>query len=409
MSTARIELPPKLIPVFAKPRGSLRYRGAHGGRGSGKSFNFAKMAAIWGVVEPLRILCTRELQDSIKESFHAELKNAIASEPWLAAAYDVGIDYLRGHNGTEFIFKGLRHNIGSVKSTAQIDLCIVEEAEDVPEASWQALEPTIRADKSEIWVIWNPRLDGSPVDQRFIKNPPPRSAIVELNYTDNPWFTQVLEEQRQHQQRTLDPETYRHIWKGAYLKQSKAAIFLGKWRVADFTPAADWDGPYHGLDFGFANDPTAGVRCWVNNDTLYIEREAGKVGLELDETADYLAQGIPGIERYVLRADNARPESISYLKRPDKHGKRKHLPLIVPCEKGKGSVEDGIEHIKSYAEVVIHTRCVEVQQEFLEYTYKVDRLTGDVLPIIVDAFNHYIDAIRYALEPLMKRKRSIFS
>jgi phage terminase large subunit len=409
MVTATIKLPPKLVKVFARPRGALRYRGAHGGRGSGKSFNFAKMAAIWGVVEPLRILCTRELQDSIKESFHAELKNAIASEPWLAAAYDVGVDYLRGRNGTEFIFKGLRHNIGSVKSTAQIDLCIVEEAEDVPEASWQALEPTIRADKSEIWVIWNPRLDGSPVDQRFIKNLPPRSAVVEMNYTDNPWFTHVLEEQRQHQQRTLDPETYNHIWKGSYLKQSKASIFTGRWRVDSFTPGPDWDGPYHGLDFGFANDPTAGVKCWVHDNTLYIEREAGKVGLELDETADYLAQRIPGIDLHTIRADNARPESISYLKRADPEGKRKHLPKIVACEKGKGSVEDGIAHIKSYTEVVIHTRCVEVQNEFLNYTYKVDRLTGDVLPIIVDAFNHYIDAIRYALEPLMKRKRSIFS
>src|SRR5574343_1524165 len=153
------------------------------------------MAAIYGYAECLRILCTREIQDSIKDSFHAELKNAIASEPWLAAAYDVGVDYLRGKNGTEFLFKGLRHNIGSIKSTAQIDLCIVEEAEDVPEASWQALEPTIRAPKSELWIIWNPRADGSPVDQRFVKNVPPRSAIVEMNYCDNPWFPEVLDEQ----------------------------------------------------------------------------------------------------------------------------------------------------------------------------------------------------------------------
>lgn len=409
MSTARIELPPKLLPVFAAPRGVLRYRGAFGGRGSGKSFNFAKMAAIWGVVEPLRILCTRELQDSIKESFHAELKNAIASESWLSAAYDVGVDYLRGFNGTEFLFKGLRHNIGSIKSLAQIDLCIVEEAEDIPEASWQALEPTIRADRSEIWVIWNPRLENSPVDKRFRQNTPPRSAIVEMNYGDNPWFTSVLDEQRKQQQCTFDPETYSHIWEGAYLKQSKATIFLGKWRMESFTPDAEWNGPYHGLDFGFANDPTAGVRCWIHNQRLYIEYEAGKVGLELDHTADYLVQGIPGIERYALRADSARPESISYLKRPDPHGKRAHLPLIVPCEKGKGSVEDGIAHMKSYAEIVVHPRCVQVQDEMKKYTYKVDRLSGDVLPDIVDAHNHYIDAIRYALEPVMKARRSIFS
>lgn len=405
---ATIQLPPKLLPVFAKPRGALRYRGAYGGRGSGKSFNFAKMAAIWGVIEPLRILCTRELQESIKESFHAELKNAIASEPWLTAAYDVGIDYIRGKSGTEFIFKGLRHNIGSIKSISQIDLCIVEEAEDVPEASWQALEPTIRADRSEIWVIWNPRIDGSPVDSRFIKNTPPRAAIVGMNYPDNPWFTPVLEEQRLHQQQTLDAETYAHIWRGAYLKASKASIFAGKWRVAEFAPAADWDGPYCGLDFGFAQDPTAAVMCWIHDSRLYIEYEAGKTGLELDDTANYVTAQIPGFEQYAIRADSARPESISYLKRPDPDGKRKHMPNIVGVEKGKGSVEDGIAHIKSYAEVIIHTRCAETQNEFLRYSYKVDRLSGDVLPTIVDAWNHYIDAIRYALQPVMKRKRGFF-
>lgn len=405
MSELRIELPPKLLPVFAPARGELRFRGGRGGRGSGKSFNFAKMAAIWGAIEPLRILCTRELQDSIKESFHAELKNAIASEPWLSSVYDVGIDYLRGKNGTEFMFKGLRHNISSIKSTAQIDLCIVEEAEDIPEASWRDLEPTIRAPKSEIWVLWNPRKDGSPVDQRFVKSTPPRSRIVEMNYTDNPWFPDVLEEQRQHQQRTLDPETYAHIWEGRYLKIGKASVFAGKWRVDDFTPAADWNGPYYGLDFGFAQDPSAGVKMWIHERKLYIEYESGGVGIEIDELAPLLVKELPGIEQHEVRADNARPESISFLK--NKGDIR--LPRIKPCEKGKGSVEDGISHIKSYDEVVIHPRCKRVQNEFLLYSYKVDRLSGDILPIVVDANNHWIDAARYGLEPVMKRsRRSIF-
>src|SRR6185436_8671317 len=115
-------MPPKMIPSFAPARGSLRYRCWRGGRGSGKSFNVAKMASVWGAVEPLRIVCARELQNSIKESFHAELKNAIESCKWLKTQYDVGADYLRHKtNGTEFIFKGLRHNIEAVKSMAQVD------------------------------------------------------------------------------------------------------------------------------------------------------------------------------------------------------------------------------------------------------------------------------------------------
>lgn len=398
MTVARVELPPKLLPVFAPKRGDLRYRGAYGGRGSGKSFTFAKMAAIWGIVEPLRILCTRELQVSIKESFHAELKSAISATPWLANAYDVGIDYIRGKNGTEFIFRGLRHNIGAIKGLAQIDLCIVEEAEDIPEASWIDLEPTIRAPLSEIWVIWNPRTDGSPVDKRFVKETPPRSRIVEMNYMDNPWFPMVLDEQRQHQRQIFDDATYAHIWEGAYLQRTDAQIFAGKFRVADFEPSPDWDGPYCGLDFGFAQDPTAAVKAWVGGNTLYIEHEAGKVGLELDATGDFLLARMPGFDDHAIRADNARPESISYLKR---HG----LPRIEAAEKGKGSVEDGIEFIKSFDEVVIHSRCTGVIEEFRKYSYKVDRLSGDVLPVIVDAWNHYIDALRYALEPIMKRQK----
>lgn len=401
MSTVQLKLPPKLLPVFAPARGSLRYRGAWGGRGSGKSHTFAKMAAVWALVEPLRVLCARDLQVSIKESFHAELKLAIQSEPWIAAAYDVGVDYIRGTNGSEFIFRGLRHNSSGVKSLAKIDLCIIEEAEDVAESSWIDLEPTIRAPKSEIWCVWNPRTEGSPVDKRFRgPTPPPRSAIVELNYTDNPWFPVELEEQRLHQQRVFDPNTYAHIWEGAYLSRTDAQVFGGKWQVDDFEAAPGWDGPYYGLDFGFAQDPTAGVRCWVNGNTLYVDYEAGQVGLELDDTGAFVRQRIPGIAEHVVQADSARPESISYLKR---HG----LPRCTGVEKGKGSVEDGVEFIRSFDKVVVHRRCTELQREMRMYSYKVDRLSGQVMPMLVDAWNHYIDALRYALVPLMKARSTI--
>lgn len=413
--TAYVRLPPKLKPVFAPKRGRLRYRGAYGGRGSAKSFSFAKMAAIFGVVEPLRFLCTREIQESIRESFHAELRAAIASEPWLTAAYDVGVDYIRSRiNDTTFLFKGLRHNIGSLKSIAKIDICIVEEAEDVPEASWLALEPTIRAPKSEIWVIWNPKKKGSPVDSRFRSDdgPPKRSRIVELNYRDNPWFPEVLEELRLQQKATLDPETYRWIWEGAYWKSSAASIMHGKWREETpegFTQTT-WNGPYHGLDFGFSEDPTAGVECWVSPDerTLYVRRATGGKKWELDDTADRLLAVMPTMGTHTVVADSARPESISYLKRPrDQAGRKKTcLPKIEPAVKGQGSVEDGIAFIRSFSIVCIEPGLEEVVQEFENYSYKVDRLTAEVLPVIVDAWNHYIDAIRYALERIMRSRRS---
>lgn len=394
MSAAQIKLPPKLIPVFAPARGELRYRGAYGGRGSAKSFSFAKMAAVYGYAEPLRILCAREIQDSIKDSFHAEVKNAIASEPWLADAYDVGIDYIKGKNGTEFLFKGLRHTVNTLKSTAQIDLCIVEEAEDVPEASWLALEPTIRAPKSEIWVIWNPKVDGSPVDSRFVKSAPDRSAIVKMNYTDNPWFPFELEELRKRDQRRLDPDTYAHVWEGDYLKNGEAAIFRGKWVIEEFTPAEDWNGPYFGADFGFSVDPSTLIKMWIADSVLHIEHEAYGVGVELDEMPQFY-ESIPESRTHVIRADSARPETISHLSRRGF--------IMESVKKWQGSVEDGIEHIRgAYDKVVIHPRCKHTAEEFRLYSYKKDRMTGDVLPIVVDANNHCIDAIRYGLNPLIQ-------
>lgn len=399
MTTLKIEIAPKLIPLFAPSRGSLRYRVMNGGRGSSKSFTAAKMAAIWGAVEPLRILCTREYQNSIKESFHAELKNAINSDPWLSSQYLVGIDYLRHKtNGTEFIFKGLRHNIDGVKSMAQIDLVIVEEAETIPHGSWTDLLPTIRADKSEIWIIYNPRKRDSWVAQTFDTDAlPPRTKVVTVNHSDNPWFSDSLEEQRLHNLETMDPALYAHIWEGAYYEMSDAQVFAGKYEQKEFTPERDWDGPYFGVDFGFSQDETAAVQAWVHDGVLYIENELYQKRLELDNTADALLDAMPDIATHVSRADNARPESISYLTR---HG----LPRMVSCMKGKGSVEDGVEFIKSFRKIVIHARCKNVLNEFSLYSYKIDRLSGDILPVLVDANNHAIDALRYALEPLMRRQ-----
>lgn len=402
MTTQTVKVSKKIARVFAKPRGSHLYRYAYGGRGSGKSYGFALMIAIWASTETLRVLCARELQNSIKESFHAELKAAITAYPWLECQYDIGVDYLRClTTGSEFIFRGLRHNTGSIKSLAKIDVTIVEEAEDVPEASWLALEATVlRQPKSEIWAIWNPKKKNSPVDRRFRQEENKDAVGVNMNYSDNPWFPAGLEKLRQRQQTTLDPATYAHVWDGEYWEQSDAQVFRGKYSVSTFTPPDDWDGPYNGLDFGFANDPTAAVRAYIDTakNTLYISHDFAQVGLELDDTAKVAKENIPDIEHFSIRADNARPESISYLKR---HG----LPYIVPCEKGKGSVEDGVQFIKSFDKVIIHPRCTHAIKEFNYYSYKVDRHSGDIMPIIVDENNHVIDALRYALEPIMKQQK----
>lgn len=213
-----------------------------------------------------------------------------------------------------------------------------------------------------------------------------------MNYTDNPWFPEVLELERRIAKKNLPIEKYEWIWEGAYLEMSEAVVFRGKFVVQEFEPDLKrWDGPYQGLDFGFSNDPTAGVQSFINNRKLYIYRDFSKVGLELDDTTEYALKFIPDFNKYPIIADNARPESISHLK-------RKGLSRIEACKKGKGSVEDGIAFIQSFDEVVIHPSCTATIQEFKTYSYKTDRLTGEVLPILLDENNHNLDALRYALE-----------
>lgn len=401
MTKAQIELPPKLLPVFT---GKRRIRGAHGGRGSGKTFSFALMTAVRAYMAAENgqkgvILCAREWMNSLKDSSMAEVKGAIESVPWLYDYFDIGQEYIRTKNGKiEYIFTGLNRNLDSLKSKAKILIAWIDEAEGVSQTAWDKLEPTVRSDDSEIWVTWNPELDGSATDQRFIKDADELegdSLVVEVNYNDNPWFPTPLDALRRRQKRTLDPNTYAWIWEGAYRQNSDAQIFNHKYSVREFEPQEHWDGPYYGLDFGFSQDPTAAVKCWVGDNRLWIEYEAGEVGLELDDTTEYLRSRIPGICEHTVRADSARPESISHLSR---HG----MDKIEGVEKWPGSVEDGIAHVRSYDDVVIHERCNEVAREFRLYSYKVDRNTGDILTKIVDKHNHYIDALRYALAPIIR-------
>src|SRR5690606_19459144 len=231
MSAARLELPPKLIPVFSGP---ARYRGAYGGRGSAKTRTFALMTAVRGYMFAEagvsgQILCGREYMNSLEDSSMEEVKQAIRSVPWLNDYYEIGEKFIRARNKRVwFTFSGLRHNVDSIKSKARILIAWIDEAENVSKTAWQKLTPTVRETGSEIWITWNPEKDGSPTDTRFRKNPPANSKIVEMNYTDNPWFPDVLEEERDNDRLILDDQTYAWIWEGAYRENSEAQILAGK-------------------------------------------------------------------------------------------------------------------------------------------------------------------------------------
>jgi len=227
MTTQRIELPPKLIPVFA---GEAMYRGAYGGRGSAKSRTFAKMAAVFGLRfaranQPGVIVCGREFMNSLAESSLAEVKAAIASEPWLAAAYDVGETYVRTKDKRiEFAFIGLRHNLDSIKSKARIRLLWVDEAEPVSETAWAKAIPTVREEGSEIWVTWNPERKKSATHKRFREDPPEGAKIIELNWRDNPWFPSILNRTRL-EDLAKRPDQYDHVWEGDFVTVVDGAYF----------------------------------------------------------------------------------------------------------------------------------------------------------------------------------------
>jgi phage terminase large subunit len=227
MTKVTVRLPPKLIDVFLGP---ARYRGAYGGRGSAKTRSFAKMAAVRGFQwaragEHGVIVCGREFQNSLDESSMAEVKAAIASEPWLAACYDVGATYIRTRDRRiEFRFTGLRHSLDSIKSKARIKLLWVDEAEPVSETAWAKAIPSVREPGSEIWVTWNPERKSSATHRRFRECPPEDAKIVELSFSDNPWFPAVLEAERR-EDLAKRPEQYDHIWLGGFRTVTEGAYF----------------------------------------------------------------------------------------------------------------------------------------------------------------------------------------
>ncbi|EMQ5756763.1 PBSX family phage terminase large subunit [Proteus mirabilis] len=399
--TVQLQIPAKLAPLFTAV--GKRYRGSHGGRGSAKTRTFALMTAVKAYQaanngESGVILCAREFMNSLEESSMEEVKQAIRSVPWLAANFDIGEKYIRTiDRNVSYVFCGLRHNLDSIKSKARILLCWVDEAETVSETAWQKLDPTVRESGSEIWVTWNPEKDGSATDKRFRKQPDDDMVVVEMNYTDNPWFPDVLEKVRRRDRKNLDDQTYAWIWEGAYLENSDKQVLANKYVVKSF-PDDLWqkaDRLLFGADFGFAKDPNTLLRQFILNDCLYIEYEAYGIGVELDHMPAFYDK-IPESRKWPIKADSARPETISYLKRQGFN--------ISAAKKWQGSVEDGITHLRGFKQIIIHPRCKETAKEARLYSYKTDRITGEVLPVIEDKNNHCWDAVRYGLDGYITQK-----
>lgn len=399
-SPTKVELPEAFADLW-KPS---RYKAFWGGRGGAKSWSFARALLLMSLVRPLRVLCAREVQTSIADSVKRVLDDDITRMGMGASGsgfFDSTQTEIRTALGGLFIFAGLKTNISSVKSKEGVDICWCEEAHSISQHSIDTLVPTIRKEGSELWFSWNPDEDDDPVDTMFrgSAGAPPDSIVRKVTWEDNPWFPDVLRKEMEWDRRR-DPDKYAHIWLGEYVKNSEARVFKN-WRIGEVDVPPDAR-PYYGADWGFAIDPTVLVRCWVIGRTLYIDQEAYEIGCEIDQTPFLFAGGDddklnpqkwPGIEgatKWPIMADSARPETISYMR---KHG----FPHIQGARKGPGSLEDGVEFLKS-CDIVVHPNCVHCSDEMTAYSYKIDRLTKKVLPVLQDKKNHVIDAIRYALE-----------
>lgn len=373
---------------FAELYEPHRYKVFYGGRGSGKSWAVARALIAIADYGKARILCCREVQNSIRDSSYQTLKD-MAERMGLANCFTFK-DAEIVHNGTgsRFIFSGLLRNENSIRSKEGIDICWIEEASSVSQRSWDVLTPTIRKPGSELWLTFNPLTVDDPTNV-FLENPPPNALVRKVNYADNPYFPEVLREQMEWDKQN-DFEKYLHVWEGYPLTISDAQVFKGRF-VVEPIPEDLWkkaDRLFFGADFGFARDPSTLVRCFILDNRLYIDHEAYGVGVEIDELPQ-LYRSVPGADQWPIKGDSSRPETISYL--------RRHGYNIDGAEKWPDSIEEGINFIKSFDKVVIDPRCKHTADEFRLYSYKTDRLTDEVLPVVLDKNNHTIDALRYSL------------
>lgn len=386
------------IPVFKVFRPLLkpsRYKGAHGGRGSGKSHFFANFLVARCLTSPgTNAVCIREIQKDLKHSAKSLIEQKIRRYG-VQGSFVIKDSEIITPGGGVIIFQGMQnHTADSVKSLEGFDIAWVEEAQTISQRSLDLLRPTIRKERSEIWASWNPENEDDPIDVLLRgENAPSDAIVIEANYMDNPMIPSVLlDEMESDKERNFDK--YLWVWLGQYRVISSAVVFKN-WEIAEFE--ADDEALFRfGMDFGFAADPSVLIRCFLKGEKkLYIDYEAVGANIETDYLPDLMAT-IPESDKWPIVADSSRPETISYLQR---HGYNK----IMPAVKGAGSIEDGVEFLKSY-QIIVHPRCENTIKELKSYKYKVDKNLIDeegnpkVLPAFEDKNNHIIDAVRYACE-----------
>jgi phage terminase large subunit len=402
MSTSiDVRLPKKLQFLF-KPK---RHKVAYGGRGSGKSWGVVRTLLIIGAGKPIRVLCTREVQKSIQQSVHQLLKDQIESLN-LGDFYQVLEKEIRGKNGTEFYFSGLSdQTASSLKSFEGVDICWCEEAQSISKKSWNILTPTIRRPGSEIWVTYNPELESDETHRRFVTQPPPNCETVLMNYMDNPYFTQELEDERTHALATMKEEDYNHIWLGQCKPAVEGAIYfdaMSQTVQAGRIREVPHDGSLKThliFDLGMADSMTIILAQKVSSEIRIIHYIEGNQRT----LADYSA------ELKTLRLDD-QPMNWGTVWLPHDGFHKKHQTGIDDRQVMEGlgwtvdpngvpnvEVASGIDRAReTFPRIYFNKERTERLVECLKrYRWNINSKTGQANQPLHDEFSHGADAFRY--------------
>ena len=367
-----------------------RVKGFYGGRGGGKSQAAVEVAVLMASEKRIRVVCGREFMVSIKESIKAliELKIEALGLSDQFRSTETEIECMT--TGSKFMFVGLGRNIASLKGLEDCDIFIGDEAQTFSAASLEYLRPTLRKPGSELWFLWNPH-SASDAIESLRTHPPTNSIIKKVSWRDNAYFKISPLHQEMLDLRKADFLKYQHIWEGEFEKLADDRVFR-KWEVG-VRLVPDTVTPLFGSDFGFSNDPTALVRCYLLDEgkTLYIDRAITRKGVTVDAMPAFYDQ-IEGIQNYMIVADSSRPELIQLL---NSRGFR-----VTHSIKGRGSIKEGVAWLQS-KKILVHPMCKAMIYELENYAYTTDT-HGVVLPELAPGFDHCIDALRYAVE--LKRR-----
>jgi phage terminase large subunit len=390
----RAEFPERLAFLF-QPK---RYKVAWGGRGSAKSWSIARALLIIAAQKTKRILCAREFQNSITDSVHKLLSDQI-SELGLSDQYEIQkTTIIHRVTGSEFIFSGLRHNVDSLKSKEGIDLVWVEEAQMVSSFSWDKLIPTIRKEGSEIWISFNPELETDETYKRFVLNPPTESVVEKINWRDNPWFPEVLRQEKDDL-KVRDIDAYLNVWEGNCRQTLDGAIYANEMRAAQEGERIcrvpyDASKPVNVFaDLG-----------WADHTSLWFIQKIGMEYRALRAVQDRqkpwphylgLIQSFGYIIEGIWLPHDAQAKQLGTGRSIEEITRASGMPVrIVP----RLSVEDGINALRTIFPQVWWDEqlCEDGLGALRRYRYEVDKVTGQFSknPLHDDA-SHFADAARY--------------